>query len=105
MPLCKKCNHPHGWYNGLCAACAAAEGVLEEPGEVAGVRPIEEEGLINLEIMPVSEPGSTSFTLGDAGLDEGGTVVTEPQPEPAPVEEEKVEPEPTKTRRRRRSAK
>lgn len=85
MPLCRKCNHPHGWYNGLCAACAAVEGGLEEPGEVAGVRPTEEEGLITLEIMPVPEAGSTGFTF--------------------PVEVREAEEKPPKAPRRRRSTK
>lgn len=31
MPLCTNCGHPHGWYQGLCAACASAAGVALVP--------------------------------------------------------------------------
>lgn len=30
MPLCKNCGHPHGWYDGFCAACAASLSASEE---------------------------------------------------------------------------
>lgn len=36
MPLCKKCDHPHGWYDGLCAACANAAGMKVELGVIPG---------------------------------------------------------------------
>lgn len=28
---CKNCGHPHGWYDGLCMACARAAGVALVP--------------------------------------------------------------------------
>ena len=74
MPLCNNCGHPHGWYQGLCAACASAAGIELVKG------PAPE----SMGIVSSAPEGETVETLSDTTTETvvGEEVEVEPEPKP-----------------------
>ena len=67
MPKCIDCGHPHGWYDGRCAACASK----------ADIKPESE-----VEIVSGAPEGETGETSSDTTAETVVEEVVEPEPEP-----------------------